>query len=82
MQGGNLLLSKVTKDEVGKYVCRAENLAAVRETPQIHLGVHGESLDLIFRVLLYEFKIGVKSNYAGSNHDILHILSVQEYIVS
>ena len=55
MQGGNLLLSKVTKEEVGKYVCRAENLAAVRETPQIHLGVHGESLDLIFRVLLYDF---------------------------
>ena len=55
VQGGNLVLSKVTKEEVGKYVCRAENMAAVRETPQIHLGVHGESLDLIFRVLLYDF---------------------------
>ena len=28
------------------------------------------------------FKIGVKSNYAGSNPDILQILSVQEYILS
>ena len=55
MQGGNLLLSKVTKEEVGKYVCRAENLAAVRETPQIHLGVHGKSINLILRILLYDF---------------------------
>ena len=42
MQGGSLLLSNVTKAEVGDYVCRAENPAAVRETPSIHLGVHGE----------------------------------------
>ena len=35
-------MSNVTKGEVGDYVCRAENPAAVRETPAIHLGVHGE----------------------------------------
>ena len=44
MQGGSLLLSNVTKKDVGDYVCRAENPAAVRETPAIPLGVHGEIL--------------------------------------
>ena len=43
LEGDSLVVSSVTEDDVGRYQCRAENVAGARESPAISLGVHGES---------------------------------------
>ena len=42
MEGGSLVIGSVTKKHFGQYQCRAENMAGVRESPTVTLGVHGE----------------------------------------
>ena len=43
LEGDSLVVSSVTEADVGRYQCRAENVAGARESPAISLGVHGES---------------------------------------
>ena len=41
MEGDSLVISSVSKSDFGQYQCRAENVAGVRESPSVTLGVHG-----------------------------------------
>lgn len=43
LEGDSLVVSSVTEADVGRYQCRAENVAGARESPAISLGVHGKS---------------------------------------
>ena len=38
----SLVINSVSKLDAGKYQYLAENIATIRETPTIHLGVHGK----------------------------------------
>ena len=40
MDGDSLVITGVTKSSYGQYQCRAENIAGVRESPSVTLGVH------------------------------------------
>ena len=44
LDGDSLVIHAVSKEDAGEYQCRAENIATVRETPTVHLGVHGKGL--------------------------------------
>ena len=41
LQGG-LVVRGVHKEDAGRYVCRAVNMAGTRETQPVKLGVHGK----------------------------------------
>ena len=40
LEGGSLVIGSVTKSDNGQYQCKAENVAGVRESPRVTLGVH------------------------------------------
>ena len=40
LEGGSLVIGSVTKSDYGQYQCKAENIAGVRESPMVTLGVH------------------------------------------
>ena len=42
LDGDSLVINSVSKDDAGGYQCRAVNIATIRETPTVHLGVHGK----------------------------------------
>ena len=44
LEGDSLVVSSLTEADVGRYQCRAENVAGARESPASTLGVHGESV--------------------------------------
>ena len=40
LEGGSLVIGSVSKSDHGQYQCKAENVAGVRESPSVTLGVH------------------------------------------
>ena len=42
LDGSSLVINSESKNDVGEYQCQAENIATIRETPAVHLGVHGK----------------------------------------
>ena len=59
LDGDSLVINSVSKKDAGEYQCQAENIAAVRITPTVHLGVHGK------HTKLKTFRYGPMLRYLG-----------------
>ena len=54
---GNLIFTKLTSSDEGRYQCLAQNVVATRETPAVLLSIHGSYITTIF--VLYVTYVGL-----------------------
>jgi len=46
-ENGNLVITKLVTSDQGRYVCLAQNIVGIRETPQVQLTVNGKCQSLL-----------------------------------
>lgn len=55
IDGGNLMITNVLREDEGRYQCIAHNLVGSRETPTVTLTVHGNFIYLFLIILHYDY---------------------------
>ena len=48
LEKDSLVIDSVIKADAGKYQCIAENVAALRESPVVNVGIHGNYSEIVF----------------------------------